>query len=51
MFLVRGIVLVGGNQQSTTEAGAGLADGAAEGVVVRTAPTRRIETRRAFYHY
>ena len=30
--LVRGVVLVGGNQQSTAEAGAGLADGAAERV-------------------
>ena len=51
MFLVRGIVLVGGDQQSAAEAGTGFADRAAEGVVVRTAPTRRIETRRAFYHY
>ena len=49
--LVRGVVLVGGNQQSAAEAGAGFADGAAERVFVGTTPTRRIETRRAFYHY
>ena len=46
--LVRRVILVGGNQQSAAEAGAGFADGAAERVVVRTAPTRRIEARRAF---
>ena len=51
MFLVRGIVLVGGNQQSATEARAGFADGAAERVFVGTAPARGVETRRAFYHY
>ena len=49
--LVRGVVLVGGDQQSAAEAGAGFADGAAERIFVRTTPTRRIETRRAFYHY
>ena len=31
--LVRGVVLVGGNQQSAAEAGTGFADRAAEGVV------------------
>ena len=49
--LVRGVVLVGGDQQSAAEAGAGFADGATERVFVGTTPTRRIETRRAFYHY
>ena len=49
--LVGGVVLVGGNQQSAAEARAGFADRAAEGVFVGTTPTRRIETRRAFYHY
>ena len=48
MFLVRGIVLVGGNQQSAAEVRAGFADGAAERVFVGTRPARRIETRRAF---
>ena len=46
--LVRGVVLVGGNQQSAAEAGAGLADGATECVFVETTPTRGVETRRAF---
>ena len=45
--LVRGVVLVGGNQQSAVEAGAGLADGAPERVVVVAAPTRRGEARGA----
>ena len=39
--LVRSVVLVGGNQQSAAEAGAGLADGAADGVFVGAAPARR----------
>ena len=37
--LVRRVVLVGGNQQSAAEAGAGFADGAAERVFVGTTPT------------
>ena len=49
--LVRGVVLVGGNQQSAAEAGAGFADGATKRVFVAAAPTRRVEARRAFYHY
>ena len=49
--LVRGVVLVGGDEESAAEAGTGFADGAAERVFVGTTPTRRIETRRAFYHY
>ena len=48
MFLVRGVVLVGGNQQSAAEARAGFADGAAERVLVAAAPARRGETRGAF---
>ena len=46
--LVRGVVLVGGDEECAAEAGAGLADRAAEGVFVGTTPARRIETRRAF---
>ena len=46
--LVCGVVLVGGNQQSAAEAGAGFADGAAERVFIRTRPARRGEARRAF---
>ena len=46
--LVRGVVLVGGNQQSAAEAGTGFADGAAERVFVGTTPARRIKARRAF---
>ena len=46
--LVRGVVLVGGNQQSAAEAGAGFADGAAEGVFVGTTPTWGVETGGAF---
>ena len=46
--LVRGVVLVGGNQQSAAEAGAGLADHAAEGIFIRTTPARRGESRGAF---
>ena len=46
--LVRGVVLVGGNQQSAAEAGAGLADGATERVFVGTTPALGVETRRAF---
>ena len=46
--LVRGVVLVGGNQQSAAEAGTGLADGATERVFVGTTPARGVETRRAF---
>ena len=49
--LIGPVVLVGGDQQSAAEARAGFADGAAERVFVGTTPTRRIETRRAFYHY
>ena len=48
MFLVRGIVLVGGNQQSAAEVRAGFADGAAERVLVAAAPARRGATRGAF---
>lgn len=46
--LVRGVVLVGGDEKTAAEAGTGLADGAAERVVVRTTPTRRVEDSRAF---
>ena len=46
--LVRGVVFVGRNQQSAAEAGAGLADRAAERVLVAAAPARRREARRAF---
>ena len=46
--LVRGVVLVGSNEECAAEAGAGLADGAADGVFVGAAPARRVETRRAF---
>ena len=49
--LVRSVVLVGGDEKTAAEAGAGFADRAAKGVFVATAPTRRGETRRAFYHY
>ena len=45
--LVRGVVLVGGNQQSAAEARAGFGDGAAERVFVAAAPARRGETGRA----
>ncbi|MBR3923019.1 MAG: hypothetical protein IKJ45_07880, partial [Kiritimatiellae bacterium] len=38
--LVRGVVLVGGDEECAAEAGAGLADGAADGVFVGTAPAR-----------
>ena len=46
--LVRRVVLVGGDQQSAAEAGAGFADGAAERIFIRTRPARRGEARRAF---
>ena len=46
--LVRGVVLVGRNQQSAVEARTGLADGATERVFVAAAPARRGESRGAF---
>ena len=46
--LVRRVVLVGGDEDCAAEAGAGLADGATEGVFVATRPARRGEARRAF---
>ena len=46
--LVRGVVLVGGDEECAAEAGTGLADGATECVFVGTTPTRGAETRRAF---
>ena len=46
--MVRGVVLVGGNQQSAVETRAGFADGAAERIFIRTRPARRGEARRAF---
>ena len=49
--LVRCVVLVGGNQQSTVKAGAGFGDGAAERVFVAVVPTRRGVARRAFAHF
>ena len=38
--LVRGVVLVGGDEECAAEARAGLADGAADGVFVGAAPAR-----------
>ena len=49
--LVRGVVLVGGDEETAAEAGAGFADRAAEGVFIGTTPARGSDTRRAFYHY
>ena len=49
--LVRGVVLVGGDEECAAEAGAGFADGAAERVLVAAAPARRGETRGAFYRF
>ena len=46
--LVRGVVLVGGDQQSAAEARAGFADGAADRVFVGTTPARRIKACGAF---
>ena len=46
--LVRGVVLVRGDEECAAEAGTGLADGAAEGVFIRTRPARRGESRGAF---
>ena len=46
--LVRGVVLVGGDEESATEAGTGFADGAAERVFIRTTPARRGKTCGAF---
>ena len=44
--LVRGVVLVGGDEECAAEAGAGLADGATECVFVAATPARRGEPRR-----
>ena len=46
--LVRRVVLVGGDEECAAEAGAGLADGATEGVFVGTRPARRGEAFEAF---
>ena len=46
--LVRSVVLVGGDEECAAEAGTGFADCAAEGVFIRTTPTRGVETRRSF---
>ena len=46
--LVRRVVLVGGDEECAAEAGAGLADGATEGVFVGTRPVRRGEAFEAF---
>ena len=46
--LVRGVVLVGGNQQSAAEAKAGFGDGATKRVVVAATPARRSKARGAF---
>ena len=46
--LVRGVVLVGGDEQSAAEAGTGFADRTAKRVFIRARPTRRIETSRTF---
>ena len=46
--LVRRVVVVGGDEETAAEAGAGLADGAAERIFIRTRPARRGEARRAF---
>ena len=41
--LVRGVVLVGGDEETAAEAGVGFADRAAERVFVSTTPARRGE--------
>ena len=46
--LVRGVVLVRGDEECAAEAGTGFADRAAEGVFVGTTPTRRGEAGGAF---
>ena len=46
--LVRRVVLVGGDEECAAEAGAGLADDAAEGIFIRTTPARRIKACGAF---
>ena len=46
--LVRGVVLVGGDEECAAEAGTDFGDGAAEGVFIRTRPSRRGESRGAF---
>ena len=46
--LIRGVVLVGGDEKSATEAGTGFADRAAERVFIRTTPARRGYARGAF---
>ena len=46
--LVRGVVLVGGDEECAAEAGTDFGDGAAEGVFVGTTPARRIKACGAF---
>ena len=46
--LVCGVVLVGGDEECAAEAGTGFADCAAEGVFIRTTPTRGVEAFEAF---
>ena len=46
--LVRGVVLVGGDEKTAAEARTGLADGAAERVFVAATPARRIKACGAF---
>ena len=46
--LVRGVVLVRSNEECAAEAGTGFADCAAEGVFIRTTPTRGVEAFEAF---
>ena len=46
--LVRGVVLVRSNEECAAEAGTGFADCAAEGVFIRTTPTRGVEAFAAF---
>ena len=46
--LVRSVVLVRGDEECAAETRAGLADGATEGVFIRTTPARRGESRGAF---
>ena len=46
--LIRGVVLVGGDEECAAEAGTGFADGATECVFVGTTPTRGVEAGGAF---
>ena len=46
--MVRGVVLVGGDEKTAAEAGTDFADRAAEGIFIRTTPARRGKTCGAF---